>query len=128
MKRKGQPKRRKGKPGVGRQRGGIAPMLATATPALAAGGKAVALGGLSALTKFGINAVSELAMNTLRGSVKPGRKTVSRLKPYRQSLRIIANPRQSIKKRRHLMSSQIGAGAWKELHRCYHCARRQYET
>ena len=26
-----------------------------------------------------INAVSELVMNTLRGSVKPGRKTVSRL-------------------------------------------------
>ena len=45
-----------------------------------------------------INAVSELVMNTLRGSVKPGRKTVSRLKPYRQSLRVIANPRQSIKK------------------------------
>ena len=44
-----------------------------------------------------INAVSELVMNTLRGSVKPGRKTVSHLKPYRQSLRIIANPRQSIK-------------------------------
>ena len=33
-----------------------------------------------------INAVSELVMNTLCGSVKPGRKTVSRLKPYRQSL------------------------------------------
>ena len=39
-----------------------------------------------------INAVSELVMNTLRGSVKPGRKTVSRLRPYRQSLRVIANP------------------------------------
>ena len=73
-----------------------------------------------------INAVSELVMNTLRGSVKPGRKTVSRLKPYRQSLRVIANPRQSTKKRKHLMSTQIGAGAWKELHRCYHCAKRQY--
>ena len=33
-----------------------------------------------------INAVSELVMNTLRGNVKPGRKTVSRLKPYRLSL------------------------------------------
>ena len=73
-----------------------------------------------------INAVSELVMKTLRGSVKPGRKTVSRLKKYRQSLRVIANPRQSIKKRKHLMSTQIGAGAWKELYRCYHCAKRQY--
>ena len=54
-------------------------------------------------------------MNTLRGTVRPGRKTVSRLKPYRQSLRVIANPRQSIKRRKHLMTTQIGAGAWKEL-------------
>ena len=68
-----------------------------------------------------INAVSELVMNTLRA-------TVHRLKPFRQSLRIIANPRESIKTRRHLMSTQIGAGAWKELHRCYHCAKRRYET
>ena len=75
-----------------------------------------------------INAVSELVMNTLRGSVPPGRTTVSHLKPYRSSLRLIANPRQSIKTRRHLMSTQIGAGAWKELHRCYRCAKRQYET
>ena len=61
-----------------------------------------------------INAVNELVMNTLRGTVRPGRKTVSRLKPYRQSLRVIANPRQSIKRRKHLMTTQIGAGAWKE--------------
>ena len=61
-------------------------------------------------------------MNTLRGAVRPGRKTVSRLKPYRQSLRVIANPRQSIKRRKCLMTTQIGAGAWKELNRYYHCA------
>lgn len=73
-----------------------------------------------------INAVSELIMNTLRGSVTPGRLTVKRLKPYSGSLRLIANPRQSIKRRQHLMSTQIGAGAWKELHRCYLCAKRQY--
>ena len=75
-----------------------------------------------------INAVSELVMNTLRGSVPPGQATVNRLKPYRQSLRIIASPRQSIKRRRELMSTQIGAGAWKELYRCYRCAKRHYET
>ena len=51
---------------------------------------------------------------------------VSRLKPYRQSLRVIANPRQSIKRRKHLMTTQIGAGAWKELNRCYHCAKTLY--
>ena len=73
-----------------------------------------------------INAVIELVMNTLRGSVTPGRLTVKRLKPYSRSLRLLANPRQSIKRRKHLMSTQIGAGAWKELHRCYRCAKRQY--
>ena len=29
-----------------------------------------------------INAMSELVMNTLRGAVRPGRKTVPKLKPY----------------------------------------------
>ena len=73
-----------------------------------------------------INAVSELVMNTLRGAERPGRKTVRLLKPYSQSLRVIANSRQSIIRRRQLMSTQIGAGAWKELNRCYHCAKTQY--
>ena len=73
-----------------------------------------------------INTVSELVMNTLRGAIRPGRKTVSALKPYSQPLRLIANPRQSIKRRRQLMSQQIGAGAWKQLKRCYHCAKTQY--
>lgn len=74
-----------------------------------------------------INAVSELVMNILRGSVRPGRFTVRRLKPYRTWLRLIANPRQSIKRRKHLMCTQIGAGGWKELHRGYHSAKKQYE-
>ena len=67
-----------------------------------------------------INAVSELVMNKLRGAICPGRHTVTRLKPYSQQLRLIANPRQSIKRRRQLTSQQIGAGAWKELNCCYH--------
>ena len=75
-----------------------------------------------------INAVSELVMNTLHGSVKPDRTTVRRLKPYSQSLRIIANPYHSIKRWKHLISTQIGAGAWNQLHRCYRCAKRQYES
>ena len=73
-----------------------------------------------------INAVSELVMNKLRGAICPGRHTVTRLKPYSQQLRLIANPRQSIKRRRQLMSQQIGAGAWKELNCCYHCAKTQF--
>ena len=58
-----------------------------------------------------MNAVSELVMNTLRGATLPGQKTVRVLKPYSQPLRLIANPRQSIKRHRQLMSQQIGAGA-----------------
>ena len=73
-----------------------------------------------------INAVSELVMNTLRGTIQPGRNTVRALKRYSQPLRVIANPRQSIKRRTHLMSHQIGGGAWKELNRCYRCAKTQY--
>ena len=73
-----------------------------------------------------INAVSELIINTLRGAIRPGRHTVTRLKPYSQQLRLLANPRQSIKRRRQMTSQQIGAGAWKELNRCYHCAKTQY--
>ena len=60
-----------------------------------------------------INAVSELVMNKLRGAIRPGRHTVTRL---------IANPCQSIKRCRQLMSQQIGAGAWKELN----CAKTQF--
>ena len=73
---------------------------------------------------YQVNAVSELVMNTLRGAIRPGRHTMTRLQPYSQQLRLIATPRQSMKRRRQLMSQQIGAGAWKELNRCYHCAKR----
>ena len=72
-----------------------------------------------------INAVSELVMNTLHGAIRPGRHTVTRLKPDRQQPSLIANPRQNIKRRRQLMSQQIGVGARKELNR-YHCAKTQY--
>ena len=73
-----------------------------------------------------INAVSELVKNTLRGVILPGRKTVPKLKPYSKQLRLIASPRQSIKRRRHLMIHQLGAGVWSELKRCYHCAKTRY--
>ena len=72
-----------------------------------------------------VNAVSELVMNTLRGAIQPERNTVRALKRYRQPLRLIANPRQSIKRRRQLLSHQIGGGAWKELDR-YRCVNTQY--
>ena len=73
-----------------------------------------------------INAMSELVMNTLRGAVRPGRKTVPKLRPYSKQPRLIASPRQSIKRRRKLMIHQLGSGVWSELKHCYHCAQHQY--
>ena len=73
-----------------------------------------------------INAVSELVMNTLRGAILSGRETVPKLKPYSKQLRLIASPRQSIKRRRKLMIHQLGAGVWSELRRCYHYAKTHY--
>ena len=70
--------------------------------------------------------LSELFMNTLRGAIHPGRKTVPKLKPCSKQLRMIASPRQSIKRRRSLMIHQLGAGVWSELKRCYHCAKTLY--
>ena len=73
-----------------------------------------------------INAVSELAMNTLHGAICPGRKTVPKLKPYSKQLHLIASPRQSIKRRHKLMIHQLEADVWSELRRCYHCAKNHY--
>jgi len=70
-----------------------------------------------------INALSELVMNTLRGAVPLGKLTVRRLSPFRQALRMIASPRQSVKRRRQLLMQRGGdAILWKELQRCYQCA------
>ena len=72
-----------------------------------------------------INAASELVIGTLHGAICPGRKTVPKLKPYSKHLRLIASPRQSIKRRRKLMIHQLGADVWSELRR-YHCAKTHY--
>ena len=64
-------------------------------------------------------------MNTLCGAIRPGRKTVPKLKPYSKQLRLIASPHQSIKRRRKLTIHQLGAGVWSELRR-YHYAKTHY--
>ena len=65
-------------------------------------------------------------MNTLCGAIRPGRKTVPKLKLYSKQLRLIASPRQSIKRKRKLTIHQLGAGVWSELRRCYHYAKTHY--
>ena len=59
-----------------------------------------------------INAISELVMNTLRGTVPRSRHTITLLKPHAQSLSAMAKPAHSVK-------GQTGGTLWPELYRCY---------
>ena len=66
-----------------------------------------------------INAISELVMNTIRGTVPHSRHTITLLKPHEQSLRAMAKPAHSVKRRRAIMMAQKGGSHWSELYRCY---------
>ena len=66
-----------------------------------------------------INAISELVMNTLRGTVPRSRHTITLLEPHAQSLRAMAKPAHSVKRRRAIMMAQKGGALWPELYRCY---------
>ena len=66
-----------------------------------------------------INAISELVMNTLRGTVPRFRHTITLLKPYAQSLRAMAKPAHSVKRQRAIMMAQKGGALCPELYRCY---------
>ena len=56
-----------------------------------------------------INALSELAMNTVRGVVPRSRDTVRLLRPYQDTLKQLMQRRRSVKNRRELMMAQSGA-------------------
>ena len=66
-----------------------------------------------------INAISELVMNTLRGTVPRSRHTITLLKSHAQSLRAMAKPAHSVKRQRAIMMAQKGGALWPELYRCY---------
>ena len=66
-----------------------------------------------------INAISELVMNTIRGTVLRSRHTITLLKPHAQSLRAMVKPAHSVKRRRAIMMAQTGVTLWPELYRCY---------
>ena len=51
-----------------------------------------------------INAISELVMNTIRGTVPRSRHTITLLKSHAQSLQAMAKPAHSVK--RAIMMSQ----------------------
>ena len=50
-----------------------------------------------------VNAISELVMNTIHGTVPRSRHTITLLKPHAQSLRAMARPAHSVKRRRAIM-------------------------
>ena len=66
-----------------------------------------------------INALSELALNTVRGVVPRSRDTVRLLRPYQDTLKQLVQRRRSVKNRRELMMAQSGGAFWRELHRCF---------
>ena len=71
-----------------------------------------------------INAISELVMNTLRGNVTIPPRLLEALRPHKHALRDMARRRHSIKRRRHVMMAQRGAGVWNALDRvCRHCLK-----
>ena len=74
-----------------------------------------------------INALSELVMNTLRGSVPTRCNTIRVLKPQAAALQRIANARNSIKTRRQLLQQQTGAGLWNELRQSYYSGKHLYQ-
>ena len=72
-----------------------------------------------------INAISELVMNTLKGNVQVPHWLLDQLRPHKHALREMARRRHSIKRRRHVMMVQTGAGVWNALDRvCRHCLKR----
>ena len=66
-----------------------------------------------------INAISELAMNTVRGVVPRSRDTVRLLRPYQDALKQMMQRRRSVKSRRRVMMDQSGGALWSELNRCF---------
>ena len=74
-----------------------------------------------------INALSELVLNTLRGSMPTSSSMIQRLTPQATQLRHIANARNSIKRRRRLLTQQTGSGIWNELRKSYYTGKRLYQ-
>ena len=71
-----------------------------------------------------VNAVSELVMNTIRGTVPVSSKTVGRLRPYEKVLEDMSRRKHSIKRRRQLMMNQKGGALWDGLNAACDVIRR----
>ena len=69
-----------------------------------------------------VNAISELVMNTLKGNVVVSPQLLDQLRPHKRALHEMGRRKHSIKRRRHVMMAQTGAGVWHALDcLCRHC-------
>ena len=60
-------------------------------------------------------------MNTLKGNVAVSPQLSDQLRPHKRTLHEMARRKHSIKRRRHVMMAQTGAGVWHVLDRvCRH--------
>ena len=62
-----------------------------------------------------INVISELVIKTIRGTVPRSRHMITLLKSNAQSLRAMAKPAHSVKRRRAIMMSQEGGNLWSDV-------------
>ena len=65
-----------------------------------------------------INAVSELALNVMKGIVPVSNQAKARLRPYANTLRQLCRRRAGIKARRQLLMKQKGGAVFRELSNC----------
>ena len=69
-----------------------------------------------------ITAVSELALNTLKGNVPIDPPLMARLRRYKAPLRTVGSKHLSAKRRREHLLKQRGSGFWKCMKDVCHCA------
>ena len=65
-----------------------------------------------------INAVSELALNVMKGVVPVSNQAKARLRPYANTLCQLSPQRAGIKARRQLLMKQKGGAVFRELSNC----------
>lgn len=76
--------------------------------------------------KDDINAVSELALNFLKKKIPVPANSLKKLQRYREPIRQLGKRANSLKKRRHILLSQTGAGFWTGLNNVHNCACKHY--
>ena len=76
---------------------------------------------LQEASKDEINALSEIALNTLKGNIPIDPPLMARLKAYKGTLRDTGKLTNSLKVRRNKFINQKGQGFWKGMHDLCQC-------